>query len=83
MGVCTTKGTQAKKLGVHCCKQCEGFFSENIVQYVGCSRSDSSRSQPGDEDLNVSSLIERWTQEALRGKWGCEKRREENQHRVC
>lgn len=54
MGVHTKEGIQAKKkkknTGVHCCKQCEGLFSDNIVEYMGCSRLGSSRSRPGDED---------------------------------
>lgn len=51
MGVHTKEGIRAKKKGVHCCKQCEGLFSDNIVEYMGCSRLGSSRSRPGDEDL--------------------------------
>ena len=49
MGMCTKEGIQGGKNGVHCCKQHEGLFPENIVWYMGCSRLGSSRSGPGDD----------------------------------
>lgn len=55
------------KFGVYCWKQNEELFSKNIVQYMGCSRLGSPRSRSQNEDLSVSSLIERWAQEALGG----------------
>ena len=48
--MCTKEGIQEKKKsGVHCYKQHEGLFPENIVWYMGCSRLGSSRSGPGDD----------------------------------